>query len=105
MRFFSFPCDWKQSYLSIVSSPKILHSVLRNLTPFPFLVGTKATDLLKPLSALTKQTISLLYKQVSDSELKSHKRFLEEVAFTGWELGAWWKHMNSSGLQTERAVV
>lgn len=31
----------------------------------------------------------MFYMQVSDSELKSHKQFLEEVAFAGWELGAW----------------
>lgn len=59
------------------------------LTSFFFLIGTKAVDLLKPLSALSKQTIFMFYMQVSDSELKSHKQFLEEVAFTGWELGAW----------------
>lgn len=76
--------------------------MLRNLIPFSFLVGTKAVNLLEPLSALTKQTIFVLYKQVSESELESHKQFLEEVAFSGWELGSWWKHMNSSRLQTER---
>ena len=66
--------------------------MLGNLIPFSFLVGTKAIDLLKTVSALTKQTLFLVYMQVSDSELKSQKQFWEEVAFTDWELGAWWKH-------------
>lgn len=65
------------------TSTASLPFVLGSLTSFFFLIGTKAVDLLKPLSALTKQTIFMFYMQVSDSELKSHKRFLEEVPFTG----------------------
>lgn len=65
------------------TSTASLQTVLGSLTSFFFLAGTKAVNLLKPVSALTKQIILMFYMQVSDSELKSHKRFLEEVAFTG----------------------